>query len=207
MAENKRSTRPDIERTTGYWGYVLTGTSDALVQSGEVPPDWLLFGFDKDGRGRTVRTRTLTCLDRRHVTIKDIGRGRFEVWVRFTEEEAVEQLRLCDEKRRCEAEERYNREKKEREPKTKSEFRARAEEVVDFAFRLIQNYVGQGEGGFRFDTTAFDECVKARLAVAAAVKYGVVVTDGTAERPVLQLVQDHVVIGGGLTPAMRKGQL
>lgn len=195
MAENKRSTRPDIERITSYWGYVLTGTGDALVQSDEVQHDWLLFGFDKDDRGRTVRTRALTRLDRRHVTIKDIGRGRFDVHVSFTVEEAEQRRRVHEERLRREAEERYEQERKQKEPKTEGEFRARAEEVIDFAFRLIQNYVGQGEGGFRFDTATFDECVKARLAVAAAVKHGRVITDGTAERPVLQLVR-----GGHVSP-------
>lgn len=192
MAENKRSTRPDIERTTSYWGYCLTGTGDALAQTGEVQHDWLSFGSDKDDRGRTVRTRTLTRLDRRKVTIKDIGRGRFEVRVFFTADEADQQRRLHEESIRREAEERYEQGRKEREPKTPDEFRARAVEIVDFALRFAQGYVGQGEGGFYFDTSTFDACVKARLAIATAMQRGRVLSKSKNQRPALQMI-----FGGG----------
>lgn len=188
MAKRERSTRPDIERTTSYWGYCLTGTGDALAQSGEVQRDWLSFGFDKDDRGRTVRTRTLTRLDRRQVTIKDIGRGRFDVRVFFTAEEADQQRRLHEESVRREAEERYEQGRKEREPKTRDEFRARAEEMVEFAFRCILHYVGQGEGGIRFDTATVEECAKARMVLVGAVKHGRVIDDGKGRRPALRLI-------------------
>ncbi|WP_341929352.1 hypothetical protein [Methyloversatilis discipulorum] len=189
MAKNERSTRPGIERTTSYWGYCLTGTGDALAQSGEVQRDWLSFGFDKDDRGRTVRTRTLTRIDRRQVTIKDIGRGRFDVRVFFTAEEADQQRRLHEESVRREAEERYEQGRKEREPKTQVEFRARAEEIVEFAFRYILHYVGQGEGGFRFDTATAEECAKARMVLVGAVKHGRLIDDRKEQRPALRLIR------------------
>lgn len=188
MAKNERSTRPDIERTTSYWGYCLTGTGDALAQSGEVQPDWLLFGLDKDDRGRTVRTRTLTRLDRRKVTIKDIGRGRFDVRVFFTADEADQQRRLHEESVKREAEERYEQGRREREPRTEGDFRARAEELIDFAFRFAQSYVGQGEGRFHFDTATFDACVKARFAVVTAMKKGRVISRRKSQRPALQII-------------------
>lgn len=189
MAENKRSTRPDIERTTSYWGYVVSGAAEAVVQSGEVQREWLSFGADRDDRGRTVRTRLLTRIDRRKVKIKDVGRGRFDVWVYFTDEEAKQQLRLQEESVRREAEERREREREAREPKTRNEFRCHAEEVIDFAFRYIQHYVGHGEGGFRFDTATAEECAKARNTLVGAVKHGRVIDDGKGQRPALRLIR------------------
>lgn len=189
MAENKRSTRPNLARTASYWGYVLTGTSDALVQSGEVQPEWLSFGTDKDDRGRIVRTRLLTRIDRRKVKVKDVGRGRLSAWVYFTEEEVEQQRQSHEESARREADERYEEGRKAREPKTRDEFRCRAEEIVDFAFRYIQHYVGQGEGGFRFDTATAEECAKARMTLVGAVKHGRVIADGKGQRPALRLIR------------------
>lgn len=189
MAKHKRSTLFDVERTDSYWGYALEGNRDALIDSAEVCPEWMEFGSDKDHRGRTVRTRKLCRLDRRKVTIKDIGRGRFDVRVFFTADEAGQQRRLHEESVRREAEERYEQGRKEREPKTRDEFRWRADEIVDFAFRYIQHYIGEGEGGFRFDTATAEECAKARTTLVGAMKHGRVIDDGRERRPALRLIR------------------
>lgn len=190
MAVKKRSTRSPLERTESWDGgcYYLEGRRGDLIQSGEVLPEWLEFGIDKDERGRCVRTRILSRIDRRRIKITDIGGERFKICVRLTPEEAKARYREMEELRELERAKEAEKEHQARLPKTEDEYRARTLEFAGYLARFIDGYVCGTGDGFRFDTKTYESCVAAYRTIENAIREGRIISREQQGRPGLRVI-------------------
>lgn len=179
MAVKKRSTQSPLERTESWDGgcYYLEGRQEDLIQSGEVFPEWLEFGTDKDDRGRCVRTRILSRIDRRRIKITEIGKERFRVRVDLTRKEAKARYREMEEQRELERAEEAEQERRARLPKTEEEYRARTMEFAGYLAKFIDGHVCGTGDGFRFDTKTYESCVTAYRTIENAIRGGRIISE------------------------------
>lgn len=188
MAEAKSSTRRLMRRLDCDWGYVLEGTADQLIQSGEVFPDWLEFGSDVNARGQTVRTRVLSRLDGRELKITSSGRDWFSVRASWTAAEIVARRAEVETQRQQEASARQEQERLQRQPKSDEEYRARVLEYAGYLTGFIDGFLREGRDGYRFDTSTYDSCMSAYRAMAAAIHRGRIISESKTARPALRLI-------------------
>lgn len=188
MAEAKRSIRTSMRRLDCDWGYVLEGTADQLIQSGEVWPDWLEFGSDVNARGQTVRTRVLSRLDGREVKITSSGRDWFNVRVTWTAAEIVARRAELETQRQQEANARQEQERLQRLPKSDEEYRARVLEYAGYLAHFIDGFLREGRDGYRFDIATYEVSISAYRSMEAAIRRGRIISESKTARPALRLI-------------------
>jgi hypothetical protein len=82
----KKQIAPGVTREESGWGWLLTGTKEALIANGCAKADWFVTGEQHDKAGRVIRRKRQVVEGREVVTVL-LPSGRAQVHISFTEDE------------------------------------------------------------------------------------------------------------------------
>ena len=96
-------TEPGVRRERLRWGFLYTGTRDALLESKIVALAWLPDGIERNEKGQIKRTR-VTHRHNKEIKCVEEAHGIFKVWMPYSEDEEggeVAKYQALDAKRRA----------------------------------------------------------------------------------------------------------